>query len=52
MIKAAGPESALADAVEIADTVIAHRFPLDAAADAFAAAADRAAGANKVVLES
>jgi threonine dehydrogenase-like Zn-dependent dehydrogenase len=34
-----------------ADALITHRFPLDAAAEAFATAADRAAGAIKVVLE-
>jgi threonine dehydrogenase-like Zn-dependent dehydrogenase len=31
--------------------VITHRFPLDEAARAFEAAADRAAGAIKVVIE-
>jgi threonine dehydrogenase-like Zn-dependent dehydrogenase len=31
--------------------MISHRFPLDAATEAFATAADRAAGAIKVVLE-
>jgi threonine dehydrogenase-like Zn-dependent dehydrogenase len=36
---------------EIAKTMISHRFPLDAATEAFATAADRAAGAIKVVLE-
>lgn len=36
---------------EIAATLITHRFPLDAAVEAFATARDRAAGAIKVVLE-
>jgi 2-desacetyl-2-hydroxyethyl bacteriochlorophyllide A dehydrogenase len=36
---------------ELADTFITHRFPLDAAPEAFATAHDRAAGAIKVVLE-
>ena len=36
---------------EIAQTLITHRFPLDAAPEAFAVAAQRASGAIKVVLE-
>ena len=35
----------------IAEAVITHRFPLEAGAEAFAVAADRAAGALKVVFE-
>lgn len=41
----------LAGTPELASTLITHRFPLDAAPEAFAAAADRSAGAIKVVLE-
>ena len=41
----------LARSPEIADTMITHRFPLDAAVEAFAVAADRKSGAIKVVLE-
>jgi threonine dehydrogenase-like Zn-dependent dehydrogenase len=41
----------LAARPEIADVMITHRFSLDDAADAFTVAADRAAGAIKVVLE-
>ena len=41
----------LATTPELPRAVISHRFPLDAAADAFATAADRRAGAIKVVLE-
>jgi threonine dehydrogenase-like Zn-dependent dehydrogenase len=36
---------------EIAASIITHRFPLEAAAQAFATARDRKAGAIKVVLE-
>ncbi len=36
---------------EIAKTLITHRFPLEAAQEAFAAAADRSGGAIKVLLE-
>jgi threonine dehydrogenase-like Zn-dependent dehydrogenase len=43
--------SLLAGRPHIAETLITHRFPLDAAAEAFAAARDRASGAIKVVLE-
>lgn len=35
----------------IADTLVSHRFPIDGATEAFATAADRAAGAIKVVFE-
>jgi threonine dehydrogenase-like Zn-dependent dehydrogenase len=41
----------LAARPELPGTIITHRFPLDAAHEAFAVAADRAAGAIKVVLE-
>ena len=41
----------LARRPEVADAVITHRFSLDGAAEAFATAQDRAAGAIKVVLE-
>ena len=36
---------------ELPDAVITHRFPLNAAEEAFAIAANRAAGAIKGVLE-
>ena len=41
----------LAATPELPRAVITHRFPLDAAREAFAMAADRKAGAIKVVLE-
>jgi 2-desacetyl-2-hydroxyethyl bacteriochlorophyllide A dehydrogenase len=41
----------LATTPGLADTLITHRFPLDAAAEAFATAASRDEGAIKVVLE-
>ena len=41
----------LATRAEVAPLLITHRFPLDACAEAFATARDRAAGAIKVVLE-
>jgi threonine dehydrogenase-like Zn-dependent dehydrogenase len=41
----------LAARPELPDLIITHRFPLDGAAEAFAAARDRAAGAIKVVVE-
>ena len=41
----------LASMPELPKAVITHRFPLDAAEEAFATAANRAAGAIKVVLE-
>jgi len=41
----------LASRPAIADALVTHRFPLDAAEEAFAVAGDRSAGAIKVVLE-
>ena len=46
-----GAAALLAANREIAPAVITHRLPLDAAAEAFAIARDRQAGAIKVVLE-
>ena len=43
--------SVLAAIPQLPDAVITHRFPLGAAGEAFATAADRAAGAIRVVLE-
>ncbi len=44
--------SLMASRPEIGQQLITHRYPLDAAAEAFAVASDRAAGAIKVVLEA
>lgn len=41
----------LADLPEVRTALVTHRLPLDHAADAFRIAADRAAGAIKVILE-
>ena len=41
----------LAADAEVAATLVTHRFPLEEAPRAFAAAADRAAGAIKVVID-
>lgn len=41
----------LAECPDIADVMVTHRFPLDGAADGFEAAANRAAGAIKVLFE-
>jgi threonine dehydrogenase-like Zn-dependent dehydrogenase len=46
-----GAAALLAATPELARTVITHRLPLDAAAEAFRIARDRSAGAIKVVLE-
>jgi threonine dehydrogenase-like Zn-dependent dehydrogenase len=43
--------SILALSPDIAATLITHRFPLEAATEAFAVASDRSSGAIKVVLE-
>ena len=41
----------LAGRPEIADALITHRFPIDDAPEAFRVAADRSAGAIKVLVE-
>ena len=41
----------LAASPELVPAIITHRYPLEAAPEAFATAADRSAGAIKVVLE-
>lgn len=46
-----GAASLLAELPELGRTLITHRLPLDAAAEGFAAARDRSAGAIKVVFE-
>ena len=43
--------AALAAGPDIGDTLITHRFPLDACAEAFATAADRASGTIKVAFD-
>ncbi|MEM8706413.1 MAG: alcohol dehydrogenase catalytic domain-containing protein [Actinomycetota bacterium] len=43
--------AALAASPDIGPTIITHRFPLDGCDDAFATAADRAAGAIKVAFD-
>ncbi len=46
-----GASALLAMHPEISTTLVTHRFPLDAAPEAFRTAADRKAGSIKVVLE-
>jgi len=46
-----GAAALLAELPDLGNTMITHRFPLDGAAEAFAAARDRASGAIKVVFE-
>ena len=41
----------LATTPELAPTIVTHRFPLEAAVEAFSSAASRAAGAIEVILE-
>lgn len=46
-----GAAALLATTPEFPDALITHRFPLDAAAEAFTTAANRSTGAIKVILE-
>jgi 2-desacetyl-2-hydroxyethyl bacteriochlorophyllide A dehydrogenase len=46
-----GAAALLAELPRFGDTMISHRFPLDGASEAFAAARDRSSGAIKVVFE-
>ncbi len=46
-----GAAQLLAELPDLGAAMITHRFPLDAATEAFGAASDRAAGAIKVVFE-
>ncbi|MDH4017848.1 MAG: Zn-dependent alcohol dehydrogenase, partial [Actinomycetota bacterium] len=46
-----GAAALLATTPELPDALITHRFPLDAAAEAFTTAANRSSGAIKVILE-
>lgn len=46
-----GAARLLAELPDLGDTLITHRYPLDAVDEAFATANDRAAGAIKVVFE-
>lgn len=41
----------LAEDPDIAETLITHRFPIEEAGEAFRVAADRSAGAIRVVIE-
>ncbi|HAQ22596.1 MAG TPA: alcohol dehydrogenase, partial [Acidimicrobiaceae bacterium] len=41
----------LVDVPDLAEVLVTHRFGLDEASEAFRVAADRSAGAIKVVLE-
>jgi 2-desacetyl-2-hydroxyethyl bacteriochlorophyllide A dehydrogenase len=46
-----GAATLLAELPQLGDALISHRFPLDGASEAFAAARDRSSGAIKVVFE-
>jgi threonine dehydrogenase-like Zn-dependent dehydrogenase len=46
-----GAAALLAELPQLGDAMITHRFPLDGATEAFAAARDRSAGAIKVIFE-